>query len=313
MTRPITEDELDIQKMERETSVSEYKIRRALDLPLSDIERRLATMLRNATTPSEIVPVILMINPETTIGRRAVKKLVAQATTREEIIEVCDNIPSDHSELHRAHEKLVELSGNDNEEEEEEEEEKGDDEGGDPRINELLQAYDIVPSFSVAEERLIVKLAKFFPDENHPEKVDVKRMAKATNIAESSIRFALKVPPSENEQLIASLMAGCKTREALLKISQVILAWSVLGLQATRQHIILSNRDELKVLAGVLSKNFPLLSEVYNALLARSSTLEEVLEVYRMIPETRAADEDKAIIRLAEFFLKPKKDTETNP
>src|SRR3989338_4343756 len=114
MTRPITEDELDIAGMEKKTGVPEYKIRRALDLPLSDIEKHFAEMLKNATTPSAIMRVISLVNPESTVGRSGVRKLIHKSRTRKGVLRICKMIPSYHSEIHRAHEKLVELSGNEN-------------------------------------------------------------------------------------------------------------------------------------------------------------------------------------------------------
>lgn len=314
MTRPITEDELDIDKMVETTGIPSYKIRRAFEFPLSAIEECFADMLKCAITPAAITRIILIVEPETTVGRRGVRKLIHKSHTRKEVLRIFRTVPSYHSEMHRAYEKLVEVSGNENPDGEDDNE-SGADPDSDPAtadskrcLRELLEANTIIPVFSTAEELLIVKIAKFFADEENGGKVDVERMAEATNIAESSIRAALKLPLPGDEERIASLMAQCNTRADLIKLSAVIQWRSVLGLQAARQQIILSNRDERIALARSLPDDSPARSEAYAALLADSTTPEEVWEIYEMIPETRAADEDKAIIRLAEFFLKPKTD-----
>ncbi|MDO8585067.1 MAG: hypothetical protein Q7R85_03025 [bacterium] len=322
MTRPITEDELDIAKMEKETGIPEYKIRRALDLPLSPVEQHFTEMLKNAKTPAAITRIILIVEPETTVGRSAVRKLIHKSRARKDVVRIFRTVPNYHSEMHRAYEKLVELSGNENPDGEDDNENNADpDRNSDPAaadnkrcLRELVEVSTIVPMFSVAEELLLVKMAKFFQDENDPSKVDVSGMAEETNIAESFIRSALKLPTLEDEQRIANLMALCDTRDALLNLSGAIQWRSILGLQAARQYIPLSSRDELIALAGTLPDDSPARSEVYVALLARSTTLEEVWEVYSVIAENRALDEDKAIIRLAEFFLKTATDeTKTNP
>ncbi len=332
MTRPITDADLDIAKMTAETGVPEYKIRRALDLPLSPVEELFAGMLNKATTPAAIARIILIVEPETTVGRRAVRKFIHKSRTRKDVVRIFRIVPSYHSEMHRAYEKLAELSGNENPDLENSAQ-SGDDPDTSPDsigaednvrsdadsdtrpdptaadnkrcLCELVEVAGIVPMFSVAEELLLVKTAKFFPDESCPGKVNVSGMAEATNIAESSIRSALKLPLPEDEQRIANLMAQCNTLPDLLNLSAVIQWRSVLGLQAARQHINLSGRSELIALAKALPDDSPAKSEAYAALLACSKTPKEAWKIYGLIPATRPMDEDKAIIRLAGFFLKP--------
>gem|GEM_PF-5371353 len=289
----MSESEVDVERMGLELGVPAYRIRHALDLPLSPLERIIAEKVRHAKTKDELLRLCALINLASSVGCRSVRKLVKLSEgSLEETVHITHILPDHHPEIPAVYAAAIACASS---------------------REELLQLYPDLPYASPAKLECIRKMSESYL--NDAGEADVERMTDDTGIYGFRIRCALNLPMGEEEQPLYEETKRAATRDALLEIIWTVENDSTTGRLAVQRLVkeFSPTWNDLWQLREQMSRYDPMMADVDRALLALART-KRLLRKLLNIAQPHSATENEVIKKLAEFFLKPKtEEPMTNP